>query len=292
MAKKIVKVLIDRVDLCENPANQESHVLLFKSADMDETRKKLHASIEKYEKEAVQKEFLAKFQEMLNNKEDAFSVDDFQNAIDELEKFGGKYMAENTDKIKELEGSLTKANDAITAKDGEIVNLKAELQKAQDSVAELKKSAEPVDIWKGIDPKVKEEFESMQKALATATETQELTEITKRVASDMKHIPGKLDENAAFLRNVTKKLEKADADKLFALLKSADALIEKGKIFDSVGDNGTDNTGSPVTKFMNEVKAVMAKGEAKTEAQAIGMVAKAFPNLYNEHVQSVRNGGK
>ena len=47
-----------------------------------------------------------------------------------------------------------------------------------------------------------------------------------------------------------------------------------------------------MTKFMNEVKAVMAKGEAKTEAQAIGMVAKAFPNLYNEHVQSVRNGGK
>lgn len=210
-------------------------------------------------------------------------------------------MAENTEKIKELETQLAKAVTDATAKDSEIATLKADLKKAQDAqtasqtqIDELKKSipAKPEDIWKNVDPGVKEQFEAMQKSLADATEKQEMAEIAKKVDTDFKGLPGKSDENATLLRQITKKLSAEETAKLYEMLKSAATLISKSALLSENGNRGIDATGKPSNKFMAAVDEAVAKGQAKNKDEAYTFVAKSQPDLYNEHISDMRKGVK
>lgn len=224
----------------------------------------------------------------------AISVEDVEDILEDLA------MEKKQDQTQEVETLKT----ALTAKDAEIskaaeaiTTLKAEIETLKTQLAETvekKAASEPEDIWKGVNPKVREQFEAMQKAQKEAQEKVEKAQedaatikMTKRVGDDLGGIAGTVDEKTALLRKFEKLAGAEDFEKLFTMLKAAAEVVKASELLNEKGRTGSESSGGSgaLTKIKAKAAELLSKNEAKNEAEAFEKAVKQNPELYSEYMQ-------
>ena len=219
------------------------------------------------------------------------SVDEVSDILEGLE------MADKT--VETVETLIT----AIAAKDAEIAKavadvtaLKAEIETLKTQTVE-KKEVETVDIWKGVNPEIKAQFEALQKSAdesqkiaKAAEENAAMIRLTKRVSDELGGIAGTADEKATLLRDVEKVLPADKFEKLYTTLKDASSVIAKSALLEEKGRTGTvGTTNGAFAKLQAKAAELVTKGTAKTEAQGIELAAKLNPELYAEYMTEGTN---
>mgnify|MGYP001565312181 CR=1 FL=1 len=183
---------------------------------------------------------------------------------------------------------LTKAQEEITKLKADV----EKLTKAAEEAAKVK-TAEPEDIWKGVNPAVKKEFEELKKQadenakIAKAAEENAATvKLAKRVEQELGGLAGTVDEKTAMLRDVEKTLGSEKFEKLYTVIKSASEVIKKSQLLDELGSTGSSMArGGAFEKIKAKAQEIVKAGQAKTEAEAITKVVTENPTLYNEYIQ-------
>lgn len=220
------------------------------------------------------------------------SVEDVEEILEGIE------MADKTNETKDM---VAKADfDAKVAElakaQEDITKLTAEVEKMKADVAK-KEATEPTDIWKGVNPAIKAEFEALKKksedneTIAKAAEEKTaMVELTKRVEADLTGIAGTSVEKAEALRKAEKVLDKETFEKLYGALKTASETIKKSELLNEKGNTGSKADGQgALAKIKAAAAELVTKGQARTEAEAIAKVAKANPALYKEYIEEGSN---
>jgi hypothetical protein len=246
--------LFDRVDLVDNGANQGAHIVLYKRDSSAET--------------------------------------------DDITK-GGKIMdvAEIMKSLPEDQQAILKADfdakdAAVAAAQAEVDVLKtaaedAEKKKKDDEeaarMAELNK-ADTEDIWKGVNPAIKERVEKAEAAVAEAVaktaaaeETIAKADFAKR-AAELNALPIKPEEFGEVLRKISAAAPE-QYTKLTEVLKSANEVIKSGKAFEEVGSG---QVGEPkgLTAIEKKAEEIMKSEPTLTKEQAFVKAMERDPKLY------------
>lgn len=222
------------------------------------------------------------------------SANEISDLLEDLE------MAEKT---KETQETVETLKAAVTAKDAEIAkaqaditSLKAEIETLKAQTVE-KKAAEPVDIWKGVNPEIKAQFEALQKSAdesakiaKAAEENAAMVKLTKRVSEDLTGITGTVDEKASLLREVEKMLPADKFEKLYTTLKDASTAIAKSAMLEEKGHTGGTNDGNTAfAKLQAKAQELVDTKVVKTKEQGIALAAKQNPELYKEYMTEGQN---
>lgn len=210
------------------------------------------------------------------------SVEEFKTAITAITKRKG-----DTTMPEELKKQLDAAQEKVTSLEktnGELAT-EVEALKAKTGVdeagtckscgaklkreAEIDKSALPESIQKHME-KLEKENEDNRKAIEKMADA-ELTRTYVAKAASVCSV-GKTDELADLLKSIAK-VDATIADKVFDVIKSADARIREGGLFKEAGANDTTNAGaSAYDKIVEKAKELRKSQANLTEAQAFTQV--------------------
>ena len=227
------------------------------------------------------------------------SVEEVEEILEGLEMAETKKQNEGQETVETLKTALTAKDAEITKSASEITTLKSEIEKLTAKVSDFEKKAAdaaltaPEDIWKGVNIKVKEQFEALQKAqkeaeekVAKAEEDAATTKLTKRVSDDLAGISGSVEEKTVLLRKAQKLMVAEDFEKLFVALKSAAELIGKSALLEERGRGGNGAAaGSALEKIKAKAMEFVASKIAKSEAEGFEMAVSQDPELYKEYLQ-------
>jgi len=122
-------------------------------------------------------------------------------------------------------------------------------------------------------------------------DARELQDFAKRAETEFASLPGTALEKGAVLKGLYsgQPLAKEEADKVVALLKAADELARSGQVFGELGrSTPLAEASGAYGKIEALAKEVVAKGGAKTLAEAIAQVAQQQPALYQEYRAELR----
>lgn len=244
--------LFDRVDLVDNGANQGAHIVLYKRD---------------FEEENVKKTEGGKKMDVI---EILKSLPEDQQAILKAD-------------IDSKDAAVAAANDAMAMAKAEVEALK---KAADEKEAEVKKAAEAVteDIWKGVNPAIKERVEKAEAAVAeaiaktaAAEETIAKADFFKK-AEELNALPTKPEEFGEVLRKISTAAPE-QYTKLTEVLKSANEIIKSGKAFDEAG---TAQTGTPngVDAIEKRAEEIMKSEPTLTKEQAFVKAMELNPKLY------------
>jgi hypothetical protein len=185
-----------------------------------------------------------------------------------------------------VEGIEKELKDSIVAQ--------AELSKRLETAT---KKEEPEDIWKGVNPAVKKQFEEMQTKTAEAEriakserEARELSEFTKKAEKEFSYLPGEAAAKGKILQAVNSKLSKEETAELEKLLKAADEIAKSGKVFSEMGATGSGNiadSDSAEGQINARAAELVSKGVVKTIIEGISKIAKEDPSLYESYRKEV-----
>jgi hypothetical protein len=191
-------------------------------------------------------------------------------------------------KLAETETALTKAKKDAEDKQKELDDEKKKKKDDNDD-DDMKKKA--VDIWKGVNPEIKAQFEAMQKSTADAEKIAKAAEenaatvrLEKRVNEDISKLHGTVVEKTALLRAIEKVAPADQFEKLFTVLKSADAVITKSLLLDEKGSKKASSGSSALEKLNAKAKEIMVAKGAKTDAEAFKKAVQQNPELYKEYI--------
>jgi hypothetical protein len=127
--------------------------------------------------------------------------------------------------------------------------------------------------------KAEHDREEIRKELIAEQTIRKHVEETKRVETEFKHLPGKADETATLLMKAHAGMGD-DYAKLETLLKSADAIIQKGSFLKNLGSEIAIE-GSPEAELESEVKKAMDADPNAKEAVVRAEILKTNRELYN-----------
>lgn len=263
MAKKLKNLVITKVALVDEGACSAAHIKLFK------------------------------------RKEGGQDVMNFEEIIKKLPEDQQQIIQAEITKAKEElpEGALSAEEAKKLAEE----KAAAELAKttAMDEVESLKKGKnEPntEDVLKNADPVIKAAFEKM-KAQAAAAEAvakqilaeKEETEFLAK-AKEVNLIP-EADKKVVSLLKSIKGVDGA-VESVMEILKSANDVIAKGKVFDEVGSGASGSSnGTSADDAWEAIEKAAAKLVVKgqvTQAQAIQRVITEQPELYKSYVTALK----
>jgi hypothetical protein len=218
------------------------------------------------------------------------SVAEITNLLEGLE------MAEKKTETNEIDVLKAEVAAKVTA----LETAGVEIAKMQKEIADLKKTAaaakvepEVEDIWKGVNPAIRAQFEELKKAAdesaKAAKESEEnaaMVKLTKRVTEELVGIAGTIDEKAALLRSIEKTAGPKLFEKLYVILKTASEAIKKSELIVEKGRTGPVVTGNTAfEKIRSQAKQMVENGKAKSEAAAIAIVTRQNPDLYKEYLE-------
>jgi len=191
------------------------------------------------------------------------------------------------------------------AKDTDIEKQKEEVEKLKKEVEDIKKSnskttpdkgKEKEDILKDADPKVKEQFEKMQKRLDASEEERkvekekvdklqkdlEMQKFTKE-AKEMVAISKESDKLADLLYTINKSIPEDKYSELKKILDSANGVIKESKLLVSIGsgENGDSKTSESTIK--SKVEALRKAKPDLTPEEAEDQVLQENPELYEQY---------
>ena len=247
--------LFDRVDLVDNGAAPGAHIAFWKRSTEDENIKKTEGG-KKMELEEILKGLPEDQRAVLKADSDA------------------RDAAVATAKA-EIE-VLKAAADDKKKKDEEDAKLAA--------LANLKKSDESEDIWKGVNPAIKERVEKAEAAVAEAVaktvaaeEKIAKADFAKR-AAELNALPTKPEEFGEVLRKIADATP-AEYERLTEVLKSANEIIKSGKAFEEVG-SGQTGAASGMTVIEKRAEELRKVNPSLTKEQAFVKVMETDPKLY------------
>lgn len=217
----------------------------------------------------------------------------------------GLKMAEKKTETNDTNETVDALKAEVAAKVTALETAGVELAKMRNEIDALKKAAtaskepEVEDIWKGVNPAIRAQFEELKKQAdesakiaKEAEETAAMVKLTKRVTEELNGIAGTIDEKTALLRSVEKAAGSKLFEKLYITLKTASETIKKSEILTEKGHVGNANLANGNTAFEKiraQAKLLVEKGQAKSEAAAIAAVSRQNPDLYKEYIEEGAN---
>jgi len=126
--------------------------------------------------------------------------------------------------------------------------------------------------------KAQREREAIRKELIAEQTIRKHVEETKRVEKELKHLPGKAEETATLLMKAKAGMGD-DYAKLETLLKSVDAIIQKGSFLKNLGSEITIE-GSPEAELESEVKKALEADPSADENVVRANILKTNRGLY------------
>jgi len=174
--------------------------------------------------------------------------------------------------VKGLEEILKDTSLSAEDQDHLVSLVKAEdVRKQQIIIAERTRLNDALE-------KAQRERVAIQKELIAEQTIRKHVEETKHVETELKHLPGKADETATLLMKARVGMGE-DYAKLETLLKSADAIIQKGSFLKNLGSEIAIE-GSPEAELESEVKKAMEADPDAKEAVVRANILKTNSELY------------
>lgn len=232
-----------------------------------------------------------------------------------VEKIGRKISASRLQRLREM---VTMLQDMIKEAEGEEPMAKAqeefeaqlsELRKrAETAEAQLaavteerdalqaklaKASDEPEDIWKGVNPQLKAQFEALEKQAKAAEEVakaeRERRERSDYIAlvksADYAALPMKPDDDWEVLRAIDS-LPEHLSKRIKELLRSASEITKQAQVLtQEIGRGGTAVTGGAYAQLVAAADDLVQKGEVPTRQQAIAKLASMHHPTYAAYQQ-------
>lgn len=212
------------------------------------------------------------------------TIEQFKDAVTTITKGGSKDMSEQIKKqleeaqakidvLEKEKGALVQEVETLKAKtgeneDGTCKSCGAKMKKED----EIDKSALPEAVRKQLEVLEKENKDNKESIAKMADEA-----LTKECLLKAQEIPaiGAVDEVSGLLKDLAK-AGKETVDKVFGLLKAADAKIKAGGLFKEVGGGG--ETGETALDKLNKEAEAYAKENKVT-------FAKAFEHIYHTNTE-------
>jgi DNA-binding transcriptional ArsR family regulator len=186
------------------------------------------------------------------------------------------------DILKALPEDQRKQVEAELAKAEQLEKKVEELQKGQPQP-----TPGPEDIWKGINPEIRKQFEDMKKRAEEAEklakaekEARENAEFEKR-ASAYSHV-GSAKDIAKMLKQAYAVSEEY-GKQVEQTLKSAQERIGKGGLFREIGNEGQSSGNDAITKLNAAADEIRKSQPTLTKEQAFTKALEANPDLYEEY---------
>ncbi len=268
---RLAKLVIDRVDLVDDGANPGASIRLFKRNEgdpMDNNLLDLGIDVSK-----IGKPISAANLARLTSARDALTA--------LIEGASGDKMAEaNDDKGKNKDG-VNKGNEPNPATPNP-----AEDPVVKAQFADFQKKID--DLQKAVDDNKKLADEAVAKA-AQEVEKRERADFAKQAEADLACLPGTAESKGGLLYTLSKKLSADDFKAIDTMLKAANEAAKTGQIVKELGADGkTVGDGSAFAKIKSLAADLVTKGTAKSEAEAIDMVATQNPALYERHLAELK----
>jgi hypothetical protein len=185
--------------------------------------------------------------------------------------------------------------------DAKVSELEGLIASLRGDLETLKKAQPPSDedLWKGVSPLLKAQFEAQNRRLKTAEEAVALEKAEReRVvyigkAASYKYLPIKADDDWEHLRNLYT-LPAATQEFVERILKAAEENGRLAKLTTPHGRNGSgpDLPGGGKDRFEALLAERVAKGLAKTEEEALPVVAREYPELYRAYGRTIQREEK
>lgn len=203
-----------------------------------------------------------------------------------------------TNEIASLKKSVEDKDIEIEKQKGEIEQIKKDLDELKKAKGEEGNSSEgdSEDIIKDADPKVKEQFEKMQKRLDASEEERkvekekvdklqkdlEMQKFTKE-AQEMVAIAKESDKLADLLYIIKKSIPEDKYNELKKILDSANSVIKESNLLVSIGsgENGDGKTSESTIK--SKVEALRKAKPDLTPEEAEDQVLQENPELYEQY---------
>lgn len=189
--------------------------------------------------------------------------------------------------LQELEAKAAKVDELEkkAAKVDELEKKLAELQKSADAPGTA--GAGQQDIFKSLPEEVKKYVQEIEKRAKEAEEIakkereERLTREFVAKAAQFKALPVKPEEFGPVLKSISEVAPQV-YEKVEAVLKAANELVEKSKVFDEIG-KGTGVEKSAWGKIEAKASELVQKNAGMTKEQAIAQVLRQNPDLYAEY---------
>ena len=167
---------------------------------------------------------------------------------------------------KELEDKIA----ALEKEKADLIQEKADFEKAADAKAKGVKKEEGEDIYKGLPEAVVKEIESNRERIAKMEDDNLTREYVSKAAEVT--LVGKADELGDMLKAVAK-TDPTMADKILTVFKTAQARIKEGNLLGEVGKEDSSNAGATAyDKIVAKAVELRKASPALTEAQAFTKV--------------------
>lgn len=186
------------------------------------------------------------------------------------------------------------AKDALEAKDEALEAKDVELKKAQDELTEAKKkvkepgAAEPEDIWKDANPKIKEAYDKL--VVQQTEDSKEVKKLSTQImeadfvekAKTFKGLSIKPEDFGKTLMKVSNADPEA-YEEIDKVLHAADKAVVESKLFEEQGRGGKAESGA-YAKIKEMAKKVVDKSEGKvTQEAAEQQIVEDNPELYKQY---------
>jgi hypothetical protein len=255
-ARQLKKLRIRRVDLVGTGANQEAHVMLFKSAGMPEHLKPEEEKPKETEKAAT----CAKCGEAVQGKFCASCGAEHKTEKSAAPAAGGQQM-DGTEQVKKLQGDMEAAMTLAKEETDKRMAIEKAMKDQAETIAALKKSVEDAnaEIKKAADAAKLEGF--------------------KKTVDAFEHLPVKADVFAPVLKACSEALSAEGYAELMRVLKAADA--QGGDRFVEAGAPGNGSeTRSAAEELQAKAEELVQKSAGKLDAiEAFARVSQENPKL-------------
>jgi hypothetical protein len=307
MARKLVNIELSEVSLVDSPANPGANILLYKRAEIE---KKIVERDGEYCVTSADgsktlgchktmREAKAQLAAVESNKHDPLSKEEIERVLKIAKELGllttekkEKTMAEEFKKeslTPEAKAFVEDLEKRLADSEAKVVETEAKVQE----LSVVAKKDEPEDIWKGVHPDVKKQFEEMktrteesERIAKTERDAREFSEFSKRAETELSHLPGELKTKATILKAVSQKLSKEESEEAIKILKAANELVKTGQVFEEIGTSGGSGSDAGTwAKIEAMAKDLVSKGLAKTQQIAIDKVMTTNPELYNQYLK-------
>ena len=321
MPNRLKKLVIDRVDLCAKGANPEAHIVLFKrdgAVDPDSVEKAetLDEVLARQEQEA--EAWRDKWRTMDAFIESLRSIADVEDRNDKLTLIttSANQFIDRMSRIEELlpeEGDIhmsEKAQDTKKTDELTVDEFKEKLQKmteerdeaaakvteVMEQLAKETESKDDEDIWKDVNPVIKQQFDEMSAQIAKAEAVAHL-EKENRVRQECiakigeyQYLPVNPDDDVELFKAISE-LPNEISKRVYELFKAGDEAFSKSGINKERGFETPDNEGlSTIDRIEKMVSEKISKAsESLSYQDALQQVMDENPDLYNTYANEVQS---
>lgn len=195
------------------------------------------------------------------------------------------------DYIKDLEDKVSKMKE-LEEKAAKVDELEKRLEELSKKADANDKKDDQEDIFKSLPEPVKKYIHEIEKKAKEAEEIakrereERITREFVAKAAELRSLPVDAEKFGPILKSIHEALPDVYAE-VEAVLKAANELVEKSKLFDEIG-KGSGAEGSVWSKIESLANELVSKSAGMTKEKAIAEVLKSNPQLYEEYQKELK----